>query len=58
MHDVELVLVSLLVAVVVLAAAARAINVPYPIVLVLGGLRAGLRARAARRSSSTRTSCS
>jgi CPA1 family monovalent cation:H+ antiporter len=34
---VELTLVSLLVSVVVLAAAARAINVPYPIVLVVGG---------------------
>jgi monovalent cation/hydrogen antiporter len=35
--EVELILVSLLVSVVVLAAAARAINVPYPIVLVVGG---------------------
>jgi CPA1 family monovalent cation:H+ antiporter len=35
--DAELILVSLLVAVAVLAAAARAINVPYPIVLVIGG---------------------
>jgi CPA1 family monovalent cation:H+ antiporter len=41
-HDVELVLVSLLVAVAVLAAAARAVNVPYPIVLVVGGLGLGL----------------
>lgn len=30
MHEVELVLVSLLVAVAVLAAAARAANIPYP----------------------------
>ena len=35
--DVEVTLVALLVAVAVLAAAARAINVPYPIVLVIGG---------------------
>jgi Na+/H+ antiporter len=35
--DVEVVLVALFVSVVVLAAAARAINVPYPIVLVIGG---------------------
>ncbi|HEV2786075.1 MAG TPA: Na+/H+ antiporter [Solirubrobacteraceae bacterium] len=41
MHDVELVLVSLLVAVAVLAAAARAASIPYPIVLVVGGLVLG-----------------
>jgi CPA1 family monovalent cation:H+ antiporter len=41
MHEVELVLVSLLVAVAGLAAAARAANVPYPIVLVVGGLVLG-----------------
>jgi CPA1 family monovalent cation:H+ antiporter len=41
MADVELVLVSLLVAVVVLSAAARAVNIPYPIVLVIGGLGMG-----------------
>jgi Na+/H+ antiporter len=41
MHGVEIVLVSLLVAVAVLSAAARAINVPYPIVLVVGGLALG-----------------
>jgi len=40
-HGVELVLISLLVAVSVLAAASRAIGVPYPIVLVLGGLVMG-----------------
>ena len=42
MHEVELVLVSLLVAVAVLAAAARAVDIPYPIVLVVGGLALGL----------------
>ncbi|MGH2969469.1 MAG: Na+/H+ antiporter, partial [Solirubrobacteraceae bacterium] len=41
MHGVELVLISLLVAVSVLSAAGRAIGVPYPIVLVLGGLVLG-----------------
>src|ERR671914_691101 len=41
MHEVELVLVSLLVAVAGLAAAARAVDVPYPIVLVVGGLALG-----------------
>jgi len=41
MHEVELVLVSLLVAVAVLGAAARAMNIPYPIVLVVGGLALG-----------------
>jgi CPA1 family monovalent cation:H+ antiporter len=40
--DVEVVLVALFVSVVVLAAAARAINVPYPIVLVLGGTLLGM----------------
>jgi CPA1 family monovalent cation:H+ antiporter len=41
MHDVELVLVSLLVAVAGLAAAARVWDIPYPIVLVVGGLVLG-----------------
>jgi Na+/H+ antiporter len=41
MHEVEAVLVSLLVAVAVLGAAARAMNIPYPIVLVVGGLALG-----------------
>jgi monovalent cation/hydrogen antiporter len=41
MHGVELVLISLLVAVSVLSAASRAIGVPYPILLVLGGLVMG-----------------
>jgi len=40
--DVELILVLLLVSVVVLSAAARAIHVPYPIVLVIGGAVLGL----------------
>jgi monovalent cation/hydrogen antiporter len=42
MGDVEVTLVALLVSVVVLAAAARAINVPYPIVLVVGGALLGV----------------
>src|SRR5918911_2085977 len=41
MQGTETVLVSLLLAVAVLGAAARAVNVPYPIVLVLGGLALG-----------------
>src|SRR5918995_353284 len=41
MHGVELVLISLLVAVSVLSAASRAIGIPYPILLVLGGLVMG-----------------
>src|SRR5215207_555806 len=41
MGEVEAVLVSLLVAVAVLGAAARAMNIPYPIVLVIGGLVLG-----------------
>ena len=39
--SVEVILVALLVSVVVLSAAARAINVPYPIVLVVGGALLG-----------------
>jgi Na+/H+ antiporter len=39
--DVETILVSLLVAVVALSAAARAVNIPYPIVFVIGGLAMG-----------------
>ena len=54
-ENVEVILVLLLLAVVVLSAAARAINVPYPIVLVVGGALLGLPA-GCRRSSSTRTS--
>ena len=41
MHGVELVLISLLLAVAVFGTAARVIGVPYPIVLVLGGLLLG-----------------
>jgi monovalent cation/hydrogen antiporter len=41
MHGTEIVLVSLLLAVVVFAGAARAVNIPYPIVLVVGGLLVG-----------------
>jgi Na+/H+ antiporter len=41
MRDVEIVLVGLLLAVAVLGAAARAIGIPYPIVLVIGGLVLG-----------------
>jgi Na+/H+ antiporter len=40
-HGTELVLISLLVAVAGLATLARAINVPYPILLVVGGLVMG-----------------
>src|SRR4051794_5476840 len=42
MEQIELTIVALLVAVVVLSAAARALDVPYPIVLVLGGVALGL----------------
>ena len=42
MDQVELIIVSLLVSVALLAALARAINVPYPIVLVIGGALLGL----------------
>ena len=42
MDDVEVVLVAVFLSVVVLAAAARAIDVPYPIVLVIGGAVLGL----------------
>src|SRR4051794_26421790 len=41
MHEVELVLISLLLAVAVFATAARVIGIPYPIVLVVGGLLLG-----------------
>jgi monovalent cation/hydrogen antiporter len=41
MGEVEAILISLLVAVAVLGAAARAVNIPYPIVLVIGGLCLG-----------------
>jgi CPA1 family monovalent cation:H+ antiporter len=41
MDELEVILVALLLAVTLLAAAARAINVPYPIVLVIGGALLG-----------------
>jgi CPA1 family monovalent cation:H+ antiporter len=41
LHEVDLVLISLLVSVAGLAAAARAVDIPYPIVLVCGGLVLG-----------------
>src|SRR4051812_19288518 len=42
MHDIEVVLMVLLAAVALFAAVSGAIGVPYPIVLVLGGLGLGL----------------
>jgi CPA1 family monovalent cation:H+ antiporter len=42
MHEIELILIALLVSVAVLASAARAAHLPYPIVLVLGGIVLGL----------------
>src|SRR3982751_687322 len=42
MDQIELILVALLVSVALLASVARAIGVPYPIVLVLGGAVLGL----------------
>jgi monovalent cation/hydrogen antiporter len=42
MGGVEVILVLLLVAVAVLASAARRLNIPYPIVLVIGGAALGL----------------
>ena len=41
MHEVELVLISLLVAVAGAGHRARGVNIPYPIVLVIGGLVLG-----------------
>jgi CPA1 family monovalent cation:H+ antiporter len=41
LHDVELLLLALIVAVAGLSVLARAVNVPYPILLVLGGLVLG-----------------
>jgi Na+/H+ antiporter len=40
-HDIEIVLIALLLSVAVLGSAAKALDVPYPIVLVLGGLVLG-----------------
>jgi monovalent cation/hydrogen antiporter len=42
MDEIQIVLVSLLVSVVVLGTVARLVNIPYPIVLVIGGLALGL----------------
>jgi CPA1 family monovalent cation:H+ antiporter len=42
MHEIQIVLVSLLLSVVVLGTIARLVHVPYPIVLVIGGLVLGL----------------
>jgi hypothetical protein len=42
LDDIEVILVALLVSVTVLSAAARAIDVPYPIVMVIGGVLLGL----------------
>ncbi|HET6549445.1 MAG TPA: Na+/H+ antiporter [Solirubrobacter sp.] len=42
MDEAAVIIVALLVAIAVLSAAARAINVPYPIVLVIGGAVLGL----------------
>src|ERR671922_1944347 len=42
MHEIQIILVSLLVSVVVLGTVARMVHVPYPIVLVIGGLALGL----------------
>jgi CPA1 family monovalent cation:H+ antiporter len=42
MHEIQIVLVSLLLSVVVLGTIARLVHVPYPIVLVIGGLVMGL----------------
>ena len=41
MNEIELILIALLVAVAVLASAARAADLPYPVVLVLGGVVMG-----------------
>jgi Na+/H+ antiporter len=42
MHEIDIVLVSLLLSVVVLGTIARLVHIPYPIVLVIGGLVLGL----------------
>ena len=42
MHDVEIIVTGLFVAVAALAAVARALKIPYPIALVVGGLAIGL----------------
>ena len=58
MHDSELLILVLLVALPGLSVIARQIDVPYPILLVLGGLVLGLAARSARAGARARTSCS
>ena len=52
----ELVLAGLVFAVAVLVTAARVLDVPYPIFLVVGGLGIGGSSPASRTSSSSRTS--
>jgi monovalent cation/hydrogen antiporter len=42
LDDIEVIIVALLVSVTVLSAAARAVNIPYPIVMVIGGVLLGL----------------
>ena len=42
MDEIELILIALLVSVALLASAARAANLPYPVVLVLGGIVLGV----------------
>jgi CPA1 family monovalent cation:H+ antiporter len=42
MHEIDIVLIALLVSVVVLGTVARMVHIPYPIVLVVGGLALGL----------------
>jgi monovalent cation/hydrogen antiporter len=42
MHEIQIVLIALLVSVVILGTVARVVNIPYPIVLVIGGLGLGL----------------
>ena len=56
MEHLELVIFALLLAVTALAAAARWLEVPYLILLVLGGLGLGF-VPACRTCNSTRTSC-
>ena len=53
----ELVLAGLLFSVAVLVTAARVLDVPYPIFLVVGGLGLGLISPASRTSGSSRISC-
>ena len=57
MEHLELIVFGLLVGAAGLAVLARAVNVPYPIMLVLGGAGIGFVPGRARACSSTRTSC-